>query len=99
MTYHDELGADPLKVSEPVGERNRRHAQRTRLYVRAVIGVLLAVAIIALIVANTREVELDWIVGSGRASLVWIIIVSALLGWIGGLVTAGIFRRRTRGPK
>jgi uncharacterized integral membrane protein len=99
MTYDQQLGADPIKVTEPVGDRNRRHAQRARLYLRAGVAVLAAVIIIALIVANTRKVELDWVVGSGKASLVWIIIVSALVGWIGGLVTAGIFRRRTRGPK
>ncbi len=99
MTYHDELGADPLKVSEPVGERNRRHAQRTRLYARAIGAVVLLVLLVALIVRNTRKVELDWLVGSGRASLVWIIVVSALIGWVAGLITAGILRRRTRGPK
>jgi len=99
MTYDQPLGTDPVKVSEPVGERRRRHAKRAGLYARVVVAVVAAIVIIALIVANTETVEIDWIVGSGRASLVWIIIVSALVGWIGGLVTAGIVRRRTRAPK
>jgi uncharacterized integral membrane protein len=99
MTYDQQLGTDPIRVSEPVGERNQRHAKRVRLYLRAAVLVVAVVVIVALIVSNTRKVELDWVVGSGQASLVWIIVVSALLGWIGGLATAVIFHHRTRGPK
>lgn len=58
------------------------------------IGLL--VIVIALAVANTRQVELSWVVGSSHASLVWIILVAALLGWLLGIVTGIVFRLRTR---
>jgi uncharacterized integral membrane protein len=93
------LGTDPIKVSEPVGERNKRHARRAGLYVRAGVAVAAVIVLVALIAANTDSVTLHWVVGTTKAPLVWIIVVSALVGWIGGLVTAGIFHRRTRGPK
>jgi uncharacterized integral membrane protein len=41
-------------------------------------------------------VKLSWVVGTGHASLVWIILASAVLGWLLGIVTSVVFRLRTR---
>jgi uncharacterized integral membrane protein len=81
---------------EPRLERLRRHGRRTGLYTLAFSLVALLVVLIALVVANTRQVELSWVVGSGHASLVWIILASAVLGWLLGIVTSVAFRFRTR---
>jgi len=81
---------------EPRGERLRRHGHRTGLYTLAFSLVALLVVLIALVVANTRQVELSWVAGSGHASLVWIILASAVLGWLLGIVTSVVFRLRTR---
>jgi len=77
-------------------ERLRRHGRRTGLYALAISLVALLVVLIALVVANTRQVKLSWVVGSGHASLVWIIVASAVLGWLLGIVTSVGFRFRTR---
>jgi len=81
---------------EPRRERLRRHGHRTGLYTLAFILVALLVVLIALVVANTRQVKLSWVAGSGHASLVWIILASAVLGWLLGIVTSVVFRTRTR---
>jgi len=81
---------------EPRGERLRRHGHRTGLYALAFGLVGLLVVLIALAVANTRQVKLSWVAGSGHASLVWIILASAVLGWLLGIVTSVVFRQRTR---
>lgn len=89
----------PLPLTEPVeprGDRLRRHAHRTRLYASALGLAALLVVLIALVVANTRQVKLSWVVGSSRASLVWIILAGAVLGWLLGIVTGVVFRLRTR---
>jgi uncharacterized integral membrane protein len=52
--------------------------------------------IIALIVDNTRRVKIGWVVGSSRTSLVWIILVAAIVGWLAGLATSFVVRRRLR---
>jgi uncharacterized integral membrane protein len=52
--------------------------------------------VIALAVANTRQVKLSWFVGTSHASLVWIILAAAVLGWLLGITTSVIFRLRTR---
>lgn len=81
---------------EPRAARLRRHGQRTRLYAWAFALVALLVIVIALAVANTRQVKLSWIVGTSHASLVWIILAAALLGWLLGITTSVVFRLRTR---
>jgi uncharacterized integral membrane protein len=54
------------------------------------------VVVIALTVANTRQVKLSWVVGTSHASLVWIILAAAVLGWLLGIATSVLFRLRTR---
>lgn len=81
---------------EPRGDRLRRQGRHTGLYTWAFGLVALLVVLIALVIANTRQVRLSWVVGSGHASLVWIILASAVLGWLLGIVTSVVFRLRTR---
>jgi uncharacterized integral membrane protein len=81
---------------EPRGARLRRRGRHTGLYAWAFALVALLVIVIALAVANTRQVKLSWVVGTSHASLVWIILVAAVLGWLLGITTSVIFRLRTR---
>ena len=86
----------PTEPFEPRRQRLRRHGHRSGLYALAFSLVALLVVLIALVVANTRQVELSWVAGSGHASLVWIVLASAVLGWLLGIVTSVVFRLRTR---
>ena len=60
---------------ETRGERFRRKAHRSGLYLYAFFTVALLVCLVALAVANTHQVEFSWVVGSSTVSLVWIVIV------------------------
>jgi uncharacterized integral membrane protein len=82
--------------AEPRGARLRRHRHRIRLYAWAFVVVALLVVVIALAVANSRQVKLSWVVGTSHASLVWIIVAAAVLGWLLGIATSIVFRLRTR---
>lgn len=84
------------ELAEGRRERLRRHGRRTRLYLSAFASVALLVIVIALVVANTRQVKLDWVFGTTHASLIWIILVAAVLGWLLGITTSIVFRLRTR---
>jgi uncharacterized integral membrane protein len=74
----------------------RRHGRRAWLYTWAGALVALLAILIALIVANTGRVKVSWVLGSTHQSLVWIILATAILGWLLGIVTSMIFRFRTR---
>jgi len=97
------VGEPEKPVVEPGGEavesreqRLGRLGRRTRLYARAALFVAALVVLILLIAANTRSVKLDWVIGSTHASLVWIILAAAVLGWLVGIMTGVVFRFRTR---
>src|SRR3954453_19804346 len=77
-------------------DRLARHGRRTKLYTWAIALVVLLIILVALIVANTRKVKVDRGAGSARASLVWIFLAAGVLGWLPGIVTSFMFRRRTR---
>ena len=77
----------------------RRHAHRTRLYVYAILSAVLLVAIAALIIANTRTVTVSWVFGSTRQPLVWVVLATAALSWLLGILTSVLFRFRTRAPQ
>jgi uncharacterized integral membrane protein len=100
MTERDPTQAPaPTAASAPRearGERLRRRARRTGLYAWAFLLVALLVVLVALIIANTRKVEVSWVLGSTHQSLVWIILATAIVGWLAGIVTSVLFRRRTR---
>jgi len=76
--------------------RGVRYAQHTRLYVSLVAAVVTLVYLILLIVRNTRHVKVDYVFGSGNARVVWLIVVSAITGWVLGMATSFLLRRRTR---
>ncbi len=54
-----------------------------------VLAALLLV-LVALAVQNTRPVEVSWVFGTGQVPLVWLIIFSAILGWLVGMVTGTV---------
>ena len=80
---------------EPEGEAILRR-RRAKLYAWAFLLAAFFVVLVALIVANTRSAKISWVVGSSHVSLIWIIIVAAIIGWFSGLVTSLLFHRRTR---
>jgi len=86
-------------AAETRGARFARKAHRTRLYLYLGATVTLLVFLIALVIANTGHVKVSWVVGSSSVSLVWLVIFSAILGLLLGLVLGALFHWRTREPR
>jgi uncharacterized integral membrane protein len=89
----------PVSPAESRAQRLARHGHRARLYASAVALVALLAVLVVLISKNTGAVKLDWAIGSTHASLVWIILAAAIIGWLLGIATAAVFRHRTRRPQ
>ncbi|HZP72888.1 MAG TPA: LapA family protein [Gaiellaceae bacterium] len=85
-------------ATQPIARRDRlrQRAHQARLYGWTALLIIALVVIIALIVDNTRRVTIGWVFGSSRTSLVWIIVVAAIVGWFAGLATSFVVRRRIR---
>jgi uncharacterized integral membrane protein len=62
-------------VQAPQDERRRRREQARRVSLLA-----LATLIVAFAVTNLKEVKVKWIVGSGHAPLIIVIVVSLVIG-------------------
>jgi uncharacterized integral membrane protein len=92
--------ADPAAGTETAAEtggaRRARRAHRARLYVYAALAAALLVFLIALAVANTRHVMVSWVFGTSSVSLVWLVLFSAILGVLLGMVIGALFHWRTR---
>ena len=73
-----------------------RYGHRTGLYVALVVAIASIVFLILLIARNTRQVKVDYVFGDTQARLIWFVIISAIAGWVLGIVTAFLIRRRTR---
>lgn len=80
-------------------ERGLRHTRRGALYAAVLAALLVTIYLILLIVRNTESVRVDYVFGSARAALLWIVIVSAIAGWVLGIATSVLIRRRTRRPR
>ncbi len=92
----------PTPETKPVEshrERTLRLGRRARLYALAILVVGLVAVLAVLISRNNRSAKLDWVFGSTHASLVWIILAAAVLGWLLGIATGAVFHRRTRTPR
>jgi len=76
--------------------RGLRYGHRAGLYVAMVVAIAVLVFLILLIARNTRQVKVDYVAGSTQARLIWLIVISAIAGWVLGIVTAFLIRRRTR---
>jgi uncharacterized integral membrane protein len=93
-----ESGQTPsvTEVAESRKSRAGRHGRRTGLYLAAALLTTALVLLVILIVQNTGSVRVGWIFGHSRVSLVFLILFASILGWIAGIATSIVFRRRTR---
>lgn len=92
--------APPPAAAAPEGEgrldKVNRQAQRARLYFFTFLAVAMLVILIALILDNNRSVPISWVFGKTTSSLIWVIVATALVGWLLGIATSFLLRRRTR---
>jgi uncharacterized integral membrane protein len=76
-----------------------RMARRVRLHGYVLVAVALFAFVIALAAANTAHVKVSWLFGTSHVSLVWLVLATAILGWLLGLMTNAALHRRTRAPR
>ena len=84
-----------MSAPEPISASSKKKADRRsrRERSRTAAAVLLAILITLFAVLNVKDVKVNWIVGSGEAPLIIVIVVSLL---VGGLLTHFAERRRAK---
>jgi uncharacterized integral membrane protein len=67
-----------------------------RLYLRIVfLGLLIAYGI-AFVLENNTHINLHFVLGTTRVSLIWLILLSIALGMLLGVLLSQLYRRRRR---
>jgi uncharacterized integral membrane protein len=80
----------PPDETTPPRPASRRH------FFTGAVAALTVVYFVGLIIENRRKVHVDYVFGSGDHRLIWLIVISGLLGWLLGLATSYQYRRRRR---
>jgi uncharacterized integral membrane protein len=78
-------------MNDEVSEKTERRI-RTRQTLRVLILLILAAVLVVWALANTDDVEVDWLFDTSTVPLVIVIAVSAVVGFVLGLL-AGQRRR------
>jgi uncharacterized integral membrane protein len=88
------------EAREPVEEsrlqRGLRYGHRAGLYISLVLGIAAVAFLILLIARNSHQVKVDYVFDTAFTHLIWLIVISSVIGWVLGIVTAFLVRRRTR---
>jgi uncharacterized integral membrane protein len=67
-----------------------------RLYLRILlIGLVVAYAI-AFVLENNKQTHVHFVLGTARASLIWVVLLSVALGMVLGVLLSQLYRRRRR---
>jgi uncharacterized integral membrane protein len=96
VSEQEQEAQEAARLEESRLQRSLRYGHRTGLYLTLAVGIAAAVLLILLIARNTRQVKVDYVFGSTQARLIWLVVISAIIGWVLGIVTAFFVRRRTR---
>jgi len=81
----------------PAGSTGRTTRKRdTREIARLVIGAVGLVLLIAFVVGNSNDVKVNYVVGHATTSLIWVILISALLGVLVDRLVIAVGRRRKK---
>jgi uncharacterized integral membrane protein len=83
-------------VEETRFQRGLRYGHRTALYGSILVALAVIVYLIFLIARNADVVTFDYVFGDAHTRLIWLIVISAIAGWVLGIITAFLIRRRTR---
>lgn len=91
----------PLAPPEPApqGVEPGRSAFQPGLWLRLALIGAGAVYLILFVVLNTRTVRVRFVFDSTRVSLIWVIVLSVLIGLVLGVLLSQLHRFRSRRAK
>jgi uncharacterized integral membrane protein len=88
------MSAQPGQLQEEQHEPQPTERRSRRETARTVALVVLAVLVTVFAFLNLNEVKVNWIIGSGKAPLIIVIVVSLLVGIVLSYFSQRISRKR-----
>jgi uncharacterized integral membrane protein len=75
-------------------EREFDRNWQPRLWLTLAVLILLAAYVIAFVIGNSDEASVNFIFAEATTSLIWVILLSLLVGLVGGVLLSQLHRRR-----
>jgi uncharacterized integral membrane protein len=85
--------------TETAAQYSHRRALRGRLHGYVIATVALVAVLIALAASNTAHVKVNWLIGSSHVSITWLVLVTAIVAWLLGLLASARLDWLTRAPQ
>jgi uncharacterized integral membrane protein len=71
--------------------------QQRREVGKLIGAVVLVAVLVAFVIDNSRSVKVSFIVTDRRVPLIWVLVVTALLGAVADRILRAVWRRRRQG--
>jgi len=85
---HEEAAHEEAPRARPVRE--------SRLYLKLVLLLAVVAYVIAFVLRNNNQVDVDFVFGTTQISLTWVILICLAIGLLGGVLLSQFYRRRRR---
>ena len=69
---------------------------QTRLWVQLGLLLLAVAYVVGFVVANSDETKVSFVLFSTTTSLIWVILLSLVIGLVGGIVLSQLLRKREK---
>jgi uncharacterized integral membrane protein len=83
-------------AGEPVPAEEGLRQWQPRLYLKLIVLFAVIAYAIAFVLENHRQVDMHFVFGTARVSLIWLVLLSLVLGLVGGVLLSQLSRRRRR---
>ena len=85
-----------MRLRERVANPETHETFQPRLWATVVGLVLIAAYIVAFVIENDAEVNVHFVLFTAHTSVIWLILLSLVIGIVGGLLLSQLYRRRRR---
>ena len=76
------------------GRRRERRDWQGRLYLRLALLSLAIAYAIAFVIKNNNDTSIDFVFSKTRVSLIWMVLLTLLIGLVGGVLLSQLHRHR-----
>jgi uncharacterized integral membrane protein len=91
--------ANPEGMSSQGSGRSPGHKRETREIVRIVVAGLAVILLIAFVLDNSQTVKVGFVFFNAQLSLIWVLLIAALLGALVDRLVIYLSERRRRAAK
>jgi uncharacterized integral membrane protein len=85
-----------VRLRRPALDPETRETFQPRLWAIVIGLILIAAYVIAFIAENTKSVGVHFVFFTAHTSVIWLILLSLLIGILGGLLLSQLYRRSRR---